>query len=100
MAIDYKKQWYRFMDLQGHIMTYDGNVKERLRDKMCAHINRTIEKREKLMKEYLISGMKTHITGGDKVCQNERIDFRGDTYTNIKMVKADFDAWCKKKGGK
>ena len=102
MAIDYKKEWEKLEERYG---AFGVNIPHealsvRLKALMDAQIRDTINDREKLMREYLMEKMRTDINGGDKVCYHVRIVFRGDTYTNVKMVKADFDAWCKKKGGK
>ena len=100
MAIDYKKEWEKLQRTTGHCTVVKDNVGTTLGFIMAEQVRSIINKREGLMREYLISGMKTDITGGDKVCHHVDIIFHRDTYTNVKMVKKDFDAWCKKKGGK
>ena len=104
MAIDYKKEWEKLMSTHGqcYIQVKTGSPKSTtmLGSLMVAQIKRTIGKRESLMKEYLANGMKTDITGGDALCHYVGIGFHKKVYGNIAVSKADFDAWCKKKGGR
>ena len=90
MAIDYKKEWEELYKdaLSGLRLLMDNQIK------------RTISKRESLMKEYLKGGMKTDITGGDLVCYHVQISFYDKIFTRVFITKRNFDAWCKKKGGK
>ena len=90
MAIDYRKEWDELHK----------DASPELKLLMDAQIKRTVGKRESLMKEYLISGMKTDITGGDKLCHYVGVGFRKNIYGNIAVSKKDFDVWCRKKGGK
>ena len=105
MAIDYREQWAKFRAECGryYIVFDPKDVIEptcKLGNIMDTWMRNVNLNRERLMREYLMEKMRTDINGGDKVCYHVRIVFRGDTYINVKMVKADFDAWCKKKGGK
>lgn len=100
MAIDYKKEWEKLQGSTGHCTVVKNNTGTTLGFIMAEQIRKTINVREELMREYLLSRMKTDITGGDKVCYHVCVSFHESVYTHIKLIKADFDAWCKKKGGK
>ena len=100
MAIDYGTEWKKFRGKHGLCRINVRGKQVHVKQVMDNQVEETINKRESLMKEYLISGMETDITGGDKVCHWVCVSFRRNVYTTIKLIKQDFDAWCKKKGGK
>ena len=90
MAIDYKKEWEELYE----------DASPELKFLMDTQIERTIGKRESLMKQYLINGMKTDVTGGDKFVHYVDVSFYKNVFCNIAISKASFKVWCKKKGDK
>jgi len=102
MAIDYKKEWEKLKKTYGcNAIVYSGaKGMPTLGDLMEAQIKKTIGKRESLMKEYLKSSLRTNIAGGDKACHYVDVRFHEHVFGIINIPKADFAAWCKKKGGK
>jgi len=104
MAIDYKKEWEKLHSSHGKCLLDKRKIlhgpNPLLSTVMDTQIRQTIGKREGLMKEYLKSGIKTDITGGDKYCHDVDVRFHDNVFGNISVSKVDFDAWCKKKGGK
>ncbi len=97
MAIDYKKEWDKLRCEHGKILLQD-EQRRTLGLTMEMQIENTINKREKLMKHYLISGMKTDITGENIVCHHVQVNFYNNIF-KIFVSKRNFDAWCKKKRG-
>ena len=102
MAIDYKKEWEKLRanhGTAGMVSNPDKTILS-LGKLMDKQISVTISKREKLMKQYLISGMETDITGASQYCHSVNVGFHKNIYGNVSISKEDFNAWCKKKGGK
>ena len=110
MAIDYKKEWEKLMKEHGEkgIVeckehqekgVVEFSVPRRLGTLMKSQIHNTIQKREKLMKHYLISGMKTDIIGASQYCHSVSIGFHNNVFGTVSISKKDFGAWCKKRRG-
>lgn len=102
MATDYKKEWEKLQRVHGAKgVTIPGEgLTIRLGALMKTQIQDTINNREKLIKEYLISGMETDITGASQYCHSVNVGFHKNIYGNVSISKEDFDAWYKKKGDK
>ena len=107
MAIDYKKEWEELHTAYENniVVGADAHKTVSLGELMERQIKRTINKREKLMKEYVKESITTEIDGGERHFHNVNIiDKRHETTKwligTIHVHKADFNAWCKKRGGK
>ena len=100
MAIDYGKEWKKLMKEHGKKGIQEFSVAIKLGTLMRNQIHNTIDKREKLMREYLKVGMGTDITSGDKVCHYVHVVFRKHIFGTVAVSKKDFAAWCEKKGGR
>ncbi len=104
VAIDYKKEWKVLKHIYGKYKIQDQrgipSIQSTLDEVMDFQIQHTIQTREKLMEKFIMSGMKTDIDGGTQNSYNVNVIFRGRLYGQMAVPKKDFDAWCKKKGGK
>ena len=108
MAIDYKEEWKKFRAKYGYnyIQAKEGSPKSTLTldNLMKTWIRNAILGRERLMEEYVKENITTNINGGErhfhKVDVIDKRHGRTDWLIGtIHVHKADFDAWCKKKGG-
>ena len=97
MAIDYKNEWEVFRGTYGLNRIEVGRKKVHVKQLMDNQIQKTIGKREALMKEYIKTGLKTDITGGGRIGHIVNVTTRGITFGNIVISKKDFAKWCERK---
>ena len=90
MAIDYKKEWEELHK----------DASPELRFLMNTQIERTIGKRESLMKEYIKKDITTDIAQGYRTSYDVKVFYDDRWFGTVNISKSNFDAWCKKKGDK
>lgn len=106
MAIDYKREWDKLLNEHG---SWGVNVPHealsvKLKSIMGAQIRDTIHSRENLMETYVKEErITTEIDGGERHFHNVQVIDKAHGRTHwligtINVHKADFAAWCKKKG--
>jgi len=97
MAIDYKREWDRLHCHYGSYLVRTGLSMTPLNVLMNKQIADTINKREKLMEEYVKKMITTNIFSTNKEFHKVQIYINGVQREIYFVSKQDFNAWCKKK---